>query len=99
MGFHIASALLREGHDLVILERNPERVRALQSHLDVLAVEGDGLRPQRAQGAPGGGRGAVLRGLERRCLEPALGVDGAAAGGGRIVWCGWGVGSTGRTRC
>ena len=42
VGTHIASALSREGHDLVVVERDKEKVRQLQSQLDVLAVRGDG---------------------------------------------------------
>ncbi len=45
VGFHIASSLAREGHDLVIVEQDLDRVRFLQRSLDVLAVQGDGCDP------------------------------------------------------
>ncbi len=45
VGFHIASELEREGHDLVIIEQNEARVSELQTRLDVLAVTGDGCDP------------------------------------------------------
>ena len=46
VGFHIASSLLKEGHDLVIIELDPEKVGRLQKSLDVLVVRGDASNPQ-----------------------------------------------------
>lgn len=45
VGFHIARSLSEEGHDLVVIELDPEKVQRLQSELDVLAVNGDGCDP------------------------------------------------------
>lgn len=45
VGSHIASSLVREGHDVVVVDKDPERVRSLASSLDVLAVHGDGASP------------------------------------------------------
>jgi trk system potassium uptake protein TrkA len=45
VGVHIASSLVREGHDLVIIERDERKVADLQSRLDILAVAGDGCDP------------------------------------------------------
>ena len=39
-------SLLREGHDLVIIERDPKKVAELQNTLDILAVAGDGCDPK-----------------------------------------------------
>ena len=52
VGFHIASSLSREGHDLVIIEGDREKVHRLEKSLDVLAVHGDACNPQilRSQG-------------------------------------------------
>jgi trk system potassium uptake protein TrkA len=46
VGVHIASSLVGEGHDLVIIERDPKKVAHLQKTLDLLAVTGDGCNPQ-----------------------------------------------------
>ena len=46
VGVHIASSLVREEHDLVIIERDPEKVSLLQSSMDILAVAGDGCNPE-----------------------------------------------------
>ncbi len=45
VGVHIAASLTREGHDLVVIERDREKVRKLQTQLDVLVVSGDGCNP------------------------------------------------------
>lgn len=42
VGAHIASALAQEGHDLVIVDTDLERVQAIQSELDVMGVLADG---------------------------------------------------------
>ncbi len=46
VGLHIASSLVMENiHDLVIIEKDPERTREIHGSLDVLAVNGDGCDP------------------------------------------------------
>jgi trk system potassium uptake protein TrkA len=42
VGVHIASSLVREQHDLVVIERDRKKVAHLQSSMDILAVAGDG---------------------------------------------------------
>ena len=42
VGVHIASSLVREGHDLVVIDRDAAKVSQLQSSMDILAVVGDG---------------------------------------------------------
>ncbi len=46
VGVHIASSLLRENHDLVVIERDSRKVARLQSSMDILAVAGDGCDPE-----------------------------------------------------
>jgi trk system potassium uptake protein TrkA len=46
VGVHIASSLVREEHDLVVIERDSQKVAHLQSTMDILAVAGDGCDPQ-----------------------------------------------------
>lgn len=42
VGIHIASSLVREGHDLVVIEKDPQKVASLHRSMDILAVAGDG---------------------------------------------------------
>ena len=42
VGYHIAHSLVREGHDLVVVDKDPQRVKHLEASLDLLAVQGDG---------------------------------------------------------
>ncbi len=46
VGFHIASQLSKEGHDLVIIERDRDKVKRLEKRLDALTVQGDACNPQ-----------------------------------------------------
>jgi trk system potassium uptake protein TrkA len=46
VGIHIASSLVLEGHDLVIIERDAKKVAELQTSMDLLAVHGDGCNPR-----------------------------------------------------
>jgi trk system potassium uptake protein TrkA len=46
VGVHIASSLVREQHDLVVIERDAKKVAQLQGTMDILAVTGDGCNPE-----------------------------------------------------
>ena len=46
VGIHIAQSLIREGHDLVLIERDLKKVAQLHSTMDVLAICGDGCNPK-----------------------------------------------------
>ena len=42
VGRHIADILSREGHDVVVVERDPERLRSVVDDFDVMGVAGNG---------------------------------------------------------
>jgi trk system potassium uptake protein TrkA len=42
VGFHITDRLSSEGHDVTIVERDPDKIRPLQNRLNALIVEGSG---------------------------------------------------------
>jgi trk system potassium uptake protein TrkA len=42
VGFHLAQQLAEENHDVVVIEQNRERARAIQDSMDALVVEGNG---------------------------------------------------------
>ncbi len=46
VGYHTAAALAREGHDLVVIEKDPAKAERIQSKLDVLSVSADACNPQ-----------------------------------------------------
>ena len=41
VGTHLARMLSSEEHDLVVIDNNADRLKAVGSALDVLAIEGD----------------------------------------------------------
>ncbi len=42
VGFHLAERLSEEGHDVVVVEADPDRAQSLSEHLDVMTVVGNG---------------------------------------------------------
>ena len=45
IGFHLASELAAEGHELVVIDRDEERLRYVSERLDVIAIHGHGASP------------------------------------------------------
>jgi trk system potassium uptake protein TrkA len=46
VGYHIAERLSREGHDIVVIERDPATRQRVQEELDVMSLEGSGSSPR-----------------------------------------------------
>ena len=46
VGYHIANRLVREQHDVVVVDHVPEVIMRVQEELDVMVVEGHGARPE-----------------------------------------------------
>ena len=46
VGTYVADRLSREGHDVAIIDLNPDRLRQIDEDLDVLVVEGSGTHPE-----------------------------------------------------
>ncbi len=46
VGFHIAERLSREGHDVVVVEKDPVIRNRVHEELDVMTLEGHGASPQ-----------------------------------------------------
>ena len=45
VGFNIAQRLSEENHDVVIIEKDPVKIRHIQNAIDVQAIEGSGTNP------------------------------------------------------
>jgi len=46
VGFHLAQELASEKHDITVVDENPEVLSNVASKLDVMAIHGNGTRPQ-----------------------------------------------------
>ncbi|HNR86955.1 MAG TPA: Trk system potassium transporter TrkA [Spirochaetota bacterium] len=44
VGFQLADELIREGNDVVIIEKNPDRARYVAGHLDCMVINDEGTR-------------------------------------------------------
>lgn len=45
VGVMIARNLCKDGHDIIVIEQDPNRVTKVDNELDVMAIQGDGSRP------------------------------------------------------
>ena len=45
LGFEVARRLVDEGHDVVVVDRDPDRLAQAEGRLDVLTVQGNGASP------------------------------------------------------
>ena len=46
VGYHIATRLVRERHDVVVVDQVPEVIARVQEEMDVMVFEGHGARPE-----------------------------------------------------
>jgi len=46
VGFHVAKALIDDGHDITAVDINPEKCRRIAENLDAISVEGNGASPK-----------------------------------------------------
>ena len=46
VGFHTAERLALEGHEVVLVENNRDRLREVEERLNVLALEGSGAQAE-----------------------------------------------------
>lgn len=45
VGFHLAKVLSQDGHDIVVIDKDPERAERANEHLDVMVLEGTSTSP------------------------------------------------------
>jgi Trk K+ transport system NAD-binding subunit len=46
VGTHLAGTLIAEGHDITVIDRDPDRLSVLNQNYDLLALEGNGANPR-----------------------------------------------------
>ena len=44
VGFHLARSLSEDGHEVTVIERNPDKIERVRAQLDANMVLGDGAR-------------------------------------------------------
>ena len=60
LGYYLAQLLLEEEHDVVVVDRNPERCEKISRELDIVATQGDGTDPSVLEKAGVKEAGAVV---------------------------------------
>lgn len=56
VGYSVAKILSEEGHDITVIDRDPETITHLSNELDVICVEGSATNHETLLGAGRGGR-------------------------------------------
>jgi trk system potassium uptake protein TrkA len=46
VGYHLSDSLSREGHEVVLIDRDPDRIRRLEKRLNVMTIVGNGASAQ-----------------------------------------------------
>ncbi len=46
IGFDVAKSLSQDGHDIIVVESDPDRAAKVENELDVMLIRGNGARPQ-----------------------------------------------------
>ena len=46
VGFHLARMMTKEAQDIVVIDKNKERLRYIESHIDVITIRGDASSPK-----------------------------------------------------
>ena len=46
IGFDVAKSLSQDGHDIIMVESDPDRATKVENELDVMLIRGNGARPQ-----------------------------------------------------
>ena len=46
IGFDVAKSLSQDGHDIIMVESDPDRAAKVENELDVMLIRGNGARPQ-----------------------------------------------------
>ncbi len=60
LGQHLAQRLIRERHEVILIDRNPERARELAEILDCTVINAEGTRPDVLEKAEVGAADAVV---------------------------------------
>ena len=50
IGFDVAKSLSQDGHDIIVVDSDPDRAAKVENELDVMLIRGNGARPQRWRG-------------------------------------------------
>ena len=85
IGRSVAEILSTEGHDITLIDQNPDTVAALSSELDVICVEGSAASPEVLQEAGAGQADLLLAATEKDEVNMVCGISGRHMGAKHVI--------------
>ena len=85
IGGSVAEALAEEGHDLTVIDSNPDTVRHLSNTLDVICVEGDVADPELLREAGAAEAELVVAATEKDEVNMVCGIVSHHLGAGHVI--------------
>ena len=85
IGGSVAEALAEEGHDLTVIDCNPDTVRHLSNTLDVICVEGDAADPELLREAGAADADLVVAATEKDEVNMVCGTVSHCLGAGHVI--------------
>ena len=85
VGYSVAELLAREGHDITIIDRDPDTIQALSNDLDVICVEGSATNPETLREAGAGHADLLLAATEQDEANMICGISARKLGTPHVI--------------
>jgi trk system potassium uptake protein TrkA len=85
VGHSVAALLAREGHDITIIDRDPDTIQALSNDLDVICVEGSATNPETLREAGAGHADLLLAATQQDEANMICGISARKLGTPHVI--------------
>ncbi len=85
VGRTVAALLAEEGHDVTIIDQDPDTIQALSNDLDVICVEGSATNPETLREAGAGSAELLLAATEQDEVNMICGISARKLGTAHVI--------------
>lgn len=85
VGHSISASLSREGHDITVIERNPETILQLSNSLDIICVQGSATNPETLLEAGAATADLLIAATEKDEVNMVCGISARKLGTANVV--------------
>ena len=85
VGHSVAALLAEEGHDITIIDQDPDTILALSNDLDVICVEGSATNPETLREAGAGSADLLLAATEKDEVNMICGISARKLGTPHVI--------------
>ncbi len=85
VGHSVAALLAEEGHDITIIDRDPDTIQILSNDLDVICVEGSATNPETLREAGAGTADLLLAATEQDEVNMVCGISARKLGTAHVI--------------